>query len=122
MNLFESVSQTEASKEMLCPGAAMLRRFAKKYETELFAGLREVTAKGGTSRLGLLSHMGRCVRSCLNLPSHATSGRCSKFGSPRDATIRLKLTIQVAPEVTPENRQGTLSPWHCRVVGSAPAS
>jgi alkylated DNA repair protein (DNA oxidative demethylase) len=45
MNLFESVSQTEASKEMLCPGAVMLRRFAQKYETELFAGLREVTAK-----------------------------------------------------------------------------
>jgi DNA oxidative demethylase len=45
MNLFERVSQTEASKEMLCPGAVMLRRFAQKYETELFAGLREVTAK-----------------------------------------------------------------------------
>ena len=45
MNLFESVSQAEASKEMLCPGAAMLRRFAQKYETELFAGLKEVTAK-----------------------------------------------------------------------------
>jgi DNA oxidative demethylase len=45
MNLFETVSQTEASKEMLCPGAVMLRRFAQKYETELFAGLREVTAK-----------------------------------------------------------------------------
>jgi DNA oxidative demethylase len=45
MNLFESVSQTEASKEMLCPGAVMLRRFAQKYEIELFAGLREVTAK-----------------------------------------------------------------------------
>ena len=45
MNLFESVSQAEASKEMLCPGAVMLRRFAQKYETELFAGLREVTAK-----------------------------------------------------------------------------
>jgi alkylated DNA repair protein (DNA oxidative demethylase) len=45
MNLFESVSQAEASKEMLCPGAVMLRRFAQKYETELFAGLREMTAK-----------------------------------------------------------------------------
>ena len=45
MNLFERVSKTEASKEMLCPGAVMLRRFAQKYETELFAGLREVTAK-----------------------------------------------------------------------------
>jgi len=45
MNLFESVSQAEASKEMLCPGAVMLRRFAQKYETELFAGLKEVTAK-----------------------------------------------------------------------------
>ena len=45
MNLFERVSQTEASKEMLCPGAVMLRRFAQKYETELFAGLKEVTAK-----------------------------------------------------------------------------
>jgi alkylated DNA repair protein (DNA oxidative demethylase) len=45
MNLFESVSQAEASKEMLCPGAMMLRRFAQKYETELFAGLKEVTAK-----------------------------------------------------------------------------
>jgi len=37
MNLFESVSQMEASKEMWCPGEVMLRRFAKKYETELFA-------------------------------------------------------------------------------------
>jgi len=45
MNLFESVSQAEASKEMLYPGAVMLRRFAQKYETELFAGLKEVTAK-----------------------------------------------------------------------------
>jgi len=45
MNLFERVSQTEASKEMLCPRAVMLRKFAQKYETELFAGLREVTAK-----------------------------------------------------------------------------
>jgi alkylated DNA repair protein (DNA oxidative demethylase) len=45
MNLFESVSQAQASKEMLCPGAVMLRRFAQKYETELFAGLKEVTAK-----------------------------------------------------------------------------
>ena len=45
MNLFESVSQAEASKEMLCPGAVMLRRFAQKYETDLFAGLKEVTAK-----------------------------------------------------------------------------
>ena len=45
MNLFERVSQTEASKEMLCPGAVMLGRFAQKYETELFAGLSVVTAK-----------------------------------------------------------------------------
>jgi alkylated DNA repair protein (DNA oxidative demethylase) len=45
VNLFESVSQAEASKEMLCPGAVMLRRFGQKYETELFAGLKEVTAK-----------------------------------------------------------------------------
>jgi len=45
MNLFERVSQTEASKEMLCPGAVMLRKFAQKYETELFEGLRKVTAK-----------------------------------------------------------------------------
>jgi alkylated DNA repair protein (DNA oxidative demethylase) len=45
MNLFESVSQTESSKEVLRPGAMLLRRFAQKYETELFAGLREVTVK-----------------------------------------------------------------------------
>jgi hypothetical protein len=73
MNLFESVSQTEASKEMLCPGAAMLRRFAKKYETELFAGLREVTAMGGTSRLGLLSHFDTYASKCLTPPRHAIS-------------------------------------------------
>lgn len=36
----------------------MLRRLAQKYETELFVGFREVTAKGGISRLGLLSHSG----------------------------------------------------------------
>jgi hypothetical protein len=72
MNLFESVSQTEASKKMLCLGAVMLRRFAQKYETELFAGLREVTAKGGTSRLGLLSHSGIYASRRLECPVTGT--------------------------------------------------
>jgi alkylated DNA repair protein (DNA oxidative demethylase) len=45
MNLFESVSQTEVPREILCTGAVKLRGFAQKYETELFAGLREVTAR-----------------------------------------------------------------------------
>ena len=51
----------------------MLRRFAKKYATELFAGLREVTAKGGTSRLGLLSHFDTYASKCLTPPRHAIS-------------------------------------------------
>ena len=50
MNLFESVSQTEASEKMLCPRAVMLRRFAPKYETELFAGLKEVTAASAKTK------------------------------------------------------------------------
>ena len=45
MNLFESVSQTEVPREILCTGAVMLRGFAQKYQTQLFAGLKEVTAK-----------------------------------------------------------------------------
>jgi alkylated DNA repair protein (DNA oxidative demethylase) len=45
MNLFESVSQTELPKEILCTGAVMLRGFAQKYQTQLFAGLKEVAAK-----------------------------------------------------------------------------
>jgi len=38
------------------------------------------------------------------LPSHAISKGYEKSGPPRDAAIRLKLTIEVPPEVTPENR------------------
>ena len=45
MNLFEIVSQTEVSRERLCTGAVKFRGFAQKYQTELFAGLSEVTAK-----------------------------------------------------------------------------
>ena len=45
MNLFESVAQTEVPREILCTGAVKLRGFAQKYQTELFAGLREVPAK-----------------------------------------------------------------------------
>jgi alkylated DNA repair protein (DNA oxidative demethylase) len=45
MNLFESVSQTEVPREILCTGAVKLRGFAQKYQTELFVGLREVTAR-----------------------------------------------------------------------------
>ena len=45
MNLFESVSQTEVPREILCTGAVLLRGFAQKYQTQLFAGLKEVTAK-----------------------------------------------------------------------------
>jgi alkylated DNA repair protein (DNA oxidative demethylase) len=45
MNLFESVSQTEVPREILCTGAVMLRGFAQRYQTQLFAGLKEVTAK-----------------------------------------------------------------------------
>lgn len=45
MNLFESVSQTEVPREILCTGAVMLRGFAQKYQIQLFAGLKEVTAK-----------------------------------------------------------------------------
>ena len=45
MNLFDSVSQTEVPREILCTGAVKLHGFAHRNETELFAGLREVTAK-----------------------------------------------------------------------------
>jgi alkylated DNA repair protein (DNA oxidative demethylase) len=45
MNLFDGMSQTEASREVLCPGVVMLRSFAQNSETELFAGLRKVAAK-----------------------------------------------------------------------------
>src|SRR6267378_4453683 len=48
-------------------------------------------------------HSRHSARNRLNLPSHAISTRCDKFGPPPDAGIRLKLTIQVPPEVTPEN-------------------
>jgi DNA oxidative demethylase len=45
MNLFESIPQAESSRELLAPGAVLLRGFARQHETELFTGLRKVTAK-----------------------------------------------------------------------------
>jgi len=44
MNLFERVSQAGASKEM-CAGSSDVAQVRAKYETELFRGLKEVTAK-----------------------------------------------------------------------------
>jgi len=61
------------------------------------------TTKRWARTCGLLSHHGRYASSSLNLTRHAISIGCQEFNMPVSFRFRPHSTIQVTPEVTPEN-------------------
>jgi hypothetical protein len=67
-----------------------------------------------------LSHFEANALKHHDAPGHVISTKCHKFGSPRDAAIRRKLTIHVPPENSKDNSKSVMVLRTLRQKGKPP--